>query len=171
MDLRTALLQEHSKAQAAKIAAYIGKDTQRFAQLMELFLHGEYRITQRAAWVVGQCALTHPTLIQPYLAVLISNLREPVHDAVKRNTVRILQHIPIPEALWGELTDICFGFLTDAKTAIAIKVFSMTILLHIAQQMPDLKHELKLVIEEQLPHGSSGFISRAQKVLKALEKC
>ena len=170
MDLRTALLQEYSKAQVLKIATYIGPDTQRFAQLMDLFLYADYRVAQRASWVVSHCVAAHPGLIQPYLSVLAQQLNKPVSDTVKRNILRMLQDIPLPEALWGEVADSCFGFLMDAKAAIAIRVFSMTVLLHIVQQVPDLKHELKLVLEEQLPYGSAGFVNRAQKVLKALEK-
>lgn len=170
MELRAALLQEYSKAHTLKVATYIGADDQRFAGLMDLFLHASYRVTQRAARVVDHCVAAHPALIQPYLSVLSQQLSKPVHDTLKRNVLRLLQDIPLPEALWGEVADSCFGFLTDANTAIAIKVFSMTVLLQIVRQVPDLKHELKLVLEEQLPYGSAGFVNRAQKVLKALER-
>ena len=170
MDLRTALLEEYSKAHTRQIATYIGADDRRFAELMDLFLHASYRITQRAARVVDHCVAVHPELIQPYLAVLAQQLGKPVHDTLKRNTLRLLQDTPLPEALWGEVADSCFGFLMDRNVAIAIKVFSMTVLLQIVRQVPDLKQELKLVLEEQLPYGSPGFVNRARKVLKALEK-
>ena len=52
MNLREALLKEHSKKQMLKIVKYIGNDQQRFDELMKLFLESEYRITQRAAWPV-----------------------------------------------------------------------------------------------------------------------
>ncbi|MEL6606936.1 MAG: hypothetical protein AAFP88_01635 [Bacteroidota bacterium] len=170
MDLRTALLEEYSKAYTLKIATYIGADDQRFAELMNLFLHSSYRITQYAARVVDYCVAAHPELIQPYLSVLSQQLGKPAHDTLKRNILRLLQDTPLPEALWGEVADNCFGFLMDKKAAIAIKVFSMTVLLQIVRQVPELKQELKLVLEEQLPYGSPGFVNRAQKVLKSLEK-
>lgn len=170
MDLRTALLQEYSKAHTRQIATHIGANDQRFAQLMDLFLHASYRITLRAARVVDDCVAAHPELIQPYLEELVQQLSKPVHDTLKRNILRLLQDISLPEALWGEVADSCFGFLMDRKAAIAIKVFSMTVLSQIVRQVPDLKQELKLVLEEQLPYGSPGFVNRAQKVLKALEK-
>jgi hypothetical protein len=44
----------------------------------------------------------------------------------------------------------------------------MTVLANIARAEPDLKHEIKLVIEEMLPLGSGGIISRGKKVLKQL---
>lgn len=170
MQLRKALLQEHSKEHTRKMAYYVGANTQRFAVLMDLFLGDDNRTTQRAARVVDHCVAAHPALIQPYLTVLVQQLGQPVSDTRKRNILRLLQHVSLPEALWGEVVDRCFGFLMDAKAAIAIRAFSMTVLLHIVQRVPDLKHELKIVLEEHLPHGSAGFVNRAQKTLKALEK-
>ena len=56
MDMRQEILKEHSKAQATKIADWIGKDEKRFAHLMELFFTDEYRVVQRTAWVVSMAA-------------------------------------------------------------------------------------------------------------------
>ncbi len=47
--IKTLLLAEHSKAQTDKILAYIGNDSARFDELMQLFFHDEYRVVQRAA--------------------------------------------------------------------------------------------------------------------------
>jgi hypothetical protein len=49
MILRDAILREHSKANTSAIVKWIGDDKQRFRGLMDLFLEGEYRVTQRAA--------------------------------------------------------------------------------------------------------------------------
>lgn len=170
MDLQSALLKEHSKNNALRIAQYIGQHQEQFDALMHLFLNGNYRTSQRAAMVVGICAEAYPGLIKPHMKPMVENLRNPVNDAVKRNTVRTLQFLNIPESLLGETADICFGLLSNPKEAIAIKVFSMTVLLHIVQKVPELKNELQIIIEDQLPFGSTGFKSRGLKVLKALKK-
>jgi hypothetical protein len=170
MDLATEILKEHSKRQAARIASRIGSDKKRFRQLMALFLKGEYRITQRSAWIVNLCADKHPELIRPYLKQMIGRMQEPgVHDAVKRNVVRILQFIEIPEKLLGEVATVCFNYLSSPDEPIAVRVFSMTVLANIAQREPELKNELRLVIEQQLSGGSMGFCSRAGRVLKMIQ--
>ena len=46
----------------------------------------------------------------------------------------------------------------------------MTVLGNLAKQYPEIKAELKLLIEYQLLHQSAGFKSRAKKVLKDLDK-
>jgi hypothetical protein len=171
MDLREALLKEHSKKQTLKISAYIGTDKKLFAALIKLFLANEHPVTARSAWVLSHCATSHPQLILPYLKVMIDNLYTlNLHDAVKRNTYRILQSVTVPEALTGKLATCCFDVLNNKKEAVAIKVFAMTVLLHIVKSNPELKRELQLIIQEQMPYSSAGFKSRGQKVLNELNK-
>lgn len=169
MNLKAEIEKEHSKAQATKIATYIGNNQHLFDHLMELFLKEGYRITQRAAWVIRLCVDKYPELIEPYLNEIIENLNRPVHDAVKRNTLSILQHKEIPGDQMGSLATICFDFLTSRQEPVAIKVFAMTILANIAQKEPDLKQELKICIEDQLPFASAAFVSRGKKVLEKLK--
>jgi hypothetical protein len=170
VELEAEILKEHSKRQAVRIASWVGTDKKRFRKLMELFLRGEYRVTQRSAWIVNLCADKHPELIRPYLKQMIGRMQEPgVHDAVRRNVIRILQFIEIPEKLLGEVATVCFNYLSSPGEPIAVRVFSMTVLANIAQKKPELKNELRLVIEQQLSRGSMGFCSRAEKVLKMIQ--
>lgn len=170
MNLEKALLAEHSRVQAEKIAKYINKDSARFKTLMDVFFSNKYILTQRAAWVMSICVRKHPGLITPFLKKMIYNLEKPVHDAVKRNTVRILQEIDIPDKLIGKTADSCFALLTKPSEAIAIKAFSMTVLLNITKKEPDLKNELRIIIEDQMPYAKAAFLSRGKKTLKELEK-
>ncbi len=170
MNIKEALLAEHSKAQSERIADYIENDPERFAELMALFFGDEYRLTQRAAWVVGHCADRYPEIIEPHLERIIYNLRKTTHVAVRRNTVRILQNVDLPDHLLGEAADICFLYLANPEETVAVKVFSMSVLWNICQKEPDLTNELKLLIEEQMPYATAGFKSRGGKILAAIAK-
>lgn len=168
MDIKKELLFEHSKSQALKISNYIGNDQNRFDELMTLFFDTEYRVTQRAAWVVSHCADKYPELIEPYIEPMILNLKKDITVAVQRNTLRVLQEKEMPNTIIGDAADICFKILESAKEPIAVKVFAMTLLANICKKVPELKNELKILIEDQLPYGSAGFKSRANKILKKL---
>ena len=97
MDLRAALLEVHSKAQAEKIAAYVGEDPDRFAELIKLLLGPVYRLSQRAAWPVSYCIERDPELVKPYFNVLIKQLeRDDTHAAVRRNVARLFQFVDVP---------------------------------------------------------------------------
>lgn len=169
MNLKDAILAEHSRAQADKIVKWIGNKQDRFDELFNLFSSDEFRVVQRAAWPLSYAAIAHPRLIQKHLSRLIRNLRNPgLHDAVKRNSVRILQQISVPARLRGELMNTCFDYITDPAEKPAIKAFSLTVLQNLSRQYPDIKQELKLVIETQWEHESAAFRSRAKKIMNEL---
>lgn len=153
-----------------KIVKFIGGDAKKFKSLMDLFFNDEYRVVQRSAWMVNNCAMNHPQLIKPYLEKMIDYLQKPVHDAVRRNTIRILQFIEIPKNLTGKVANACFDLLQSKNEPVAVKVFSMSVLGKLCKTEPDLKNELRLLIEEQLPYSTAGFRARAKKILKELEK-
>ncbi len=169
MNLKENLPERYSKEDFKEIIDWINGSHEHFAELMEIFFDGNTRKNQYAASVMIHCADEWDYLLNPYLERLILNLQnDGLHDAIKRNTVRVLQDVEIPENLHGIITDICFKYLQNPSEAIAIKVFSMTIIHNLTKKYPELKEELKFILEEQLPFQSAGFRSRAGKILRDL---
>jgi hypothetical protein len=169
MDLRKEILKEHSKKQRMKVVDYVGDNRNRFKALIQVFLEGPYRVTQRASWPISYCVENSPGLITPHLSTLLTFLKRPgLHNAVKRNVIRLFQFVDIPKRMHGRVAEVCFQYLQDKKEPVAIRVFSMSVLAEIALHNPDLKRELRLLIEDHLPYASAAFLSRARKVIKAL---
>lgn len=167
MKLVGLLKQPQTKAQRDRIIRY-GNTPQRFAELMQAMVIGPNQISQRAAWSLSYCVENQPQLLDPHFAVVARLLAQPNQDnAVKRNLLRALQFVKIPNRYQGRIADSCFTFLTG-KEPIAIKVFAMSVLANLAIENRELKNEIIPIIESQLPFGSAGFISRARKVLKQL---
>jgi hypothetical protein len=171
MDIEKTLAKGHSKRETLQIADYVGVNKIRFKKLINLYLAGPYRITQRAAWPLSYCVQRHPHLIIPYWKMILDFLNRPgTPIAVRRNTIRMMQYTDIPLQLQGKVIDLCFKYLSDRKEAIAVRVFSMTVLAELVNDSKELKQELKIVIEDQLPYASAGFMSRARKVLKQISQ-
>jgi hypothetical protein len=169
MDIREALLKEHSKLQCKRIVDYIGADKKKFAELMALFFEGEYRLTQRASWPLSYCIDENPSLIQPYFGRLFDMLQKPkVHDAVIRNIIRLLQHMEIPRQYHGKIMTICFEYIASENIPAAIKAFSLTVLHNLSRHYPDIQSELRLIIEERWDHETPAFKSRAKKILSRI---
>lgn len=169
MRLREAILKEHSKANCIRIVKWVGDKQKRFDDLIKLFLSEDLIIVKRAGWPLSYIGIAHPELIQKHLGRLIKNLRKPnLHDAVKRNTVRLLQEAPIPEKYQGELMTICFDYIISPSEKPAIKAFSLTVLGNLSKQYPDIGQELKTIIEDRWDFESAAFKSRAKRVLKDL---
>ncbi len=169
MNLREEILQEHSKTQCNKIVQWVGNSQQRFNQLFSLFLTDEYRVVQRAAWSMSYCVIAHPEFIKTNFEKLLNNLQKKgLHDSVKRNSVRLLQHVDIPEKYQGDVMNICFQYLENPAEAVAIKAFSITVLSNLAKQYPEIIPEVKILIEDQLPHQTAAFKVRAKVFLKTV---
>jgi hypothetical protein len=157
---------EQSKAQCDKIVKWIGDDKVRFAELMNLFFGGEYRITQRAAWPMSYCVRHHASLVKPYFKKLLDELEMKTgHPAAKRNIVRLFQFVEIPKRYQGRLMSICFGFIESPEGAIAVKAFSLTILENLCKQYPEILGEIKTIINTRWEQETPAFRSRAKKIL------
>ncbi len=170
MDIEKQLALEHSKPNTLLIVNYIGEDKKKFKELLEVFAKGDIRLTQRAAWPLSYVLEQHPNLAKHHIPFLVQLLDKPLHVAVKRNVLRLLQTIPIPESELGPLADKCFQYLRDRHEPIAVKAFAMTVLYKICLLEPALKNEVIPTIEDMLPFGSGGVVARGKKVLAQLAK-
>lgn len=169
MILREEILKEHSKTHALTIANYACESEESFKELMQCFLDNESRLAQRAAWSVSCAAKEKPEMIYPHIKDLVAVLQKKnVHDAVIRNSVRVLQEIEIPESYHGEVMNACFEFLEKPSTPVAIKAFSLTTLFNLSKHYPEIKPELKLIINDRLDYETAAFKSRAKKILPQL---
>ena len=152
-----------------RVTEYACASPKRFKELIDCFLCDEYRVAQRAAWSVSWAARSKPALIKPYIKHLVAQLEKTdVHNAVIRNSVRILEYIDIPEEHHGDAMNACFSLIEKPGTPAAIKAFSLTTLYKLSQFYPDIKPELKLIIEERMDTETPAFKSRGKKILKEL---
>lgn len=166
MNIRDALLAEHSKRQTMKIVRYINDDPDRFAELMKLFLGDVYRITQRAGWPLSDSVKLHPELIKPYFSQMLMQLeRDDVHVAVRRNVVRLLQFVDVPKRLEGRVYDACYNLLDDASQPVAVRAFALTVAAKIAKGEPALLDELRLVATKYPALMTAGFRVRTRRLL------
>lgn len=136
---------------------------------MNCFLSNEYRLAQRAAWSVSRAARSKPELIKPYIKNLVAQLqRKDVHNAVIRNSIRVLEDIEIPEEFHAEVMNACFAFIEKPSTPAAIKAFSLTALFNLSKQYPEIKQELQLIIQERIDGETAAFKSRGKNILKSI---
>lgn len=171
MNIKDILKSSYNKGQIEAVANYACSSNENFKSLFQIFTGDDIRMAQMASWSLSYAVRKSPHIIQPYLKELIEQLqKKDKHNAVIRNTVRILQDIEIPEQFHGMLMDSCFGFIEQPKTPVAIKAFSLTVLFNLSKIYPDIKQELILVIEENMHHAAPAFKSRGSKILLQLKK-
>lgn len=168
-ELEERILMIRSKKQVEAIIRWIGKDSKRFDAIMEMMLRREERIAKSAAWIVGHVGERHPSLVEPWLNQMLKRIQGPdCLDAVKRAIIRALQFQKIPRKAQGIVFNICFQMLGDLSQPIAARVFAMSILQHITESEPDLRHEVATLIRRMIPYSTSAFSARARHVLKKM---
>lgn len=172
MDLKTVLEREHSKANTVLIQKEIGANQEYFDKLIWLFLNEDHFYAQRAAWVVRHCYDVYPFLIQKHIRSIIEHLKkENLHDAVIRNSLAILCQYPdLTESDYEDLLNLCFNYLESSEYPVAFQALSLEIILHSTKYYPELREELRLIIEDKIPYATSGFVSKGRRILKALQK-
>lgn len=172
MNYRDQLLSEHSRANADLVLNHVLKDRKRMAKLMEVFLCDEYRAVQRSAMVVGDLGRLRPAWLQPWHNRMIAAAKSPKHDSVVRNVMRFFSELEveqIDEEDQGELLDLAFRLTESPLQAVAIRVFSMSVAANFCKFYPELKDELRGIIELSIAEGTTaGFRSRGNKILRTL---
>jgi len=169
MDMQLELSKEHSKENSQIIADYIGHSPERYAALWNLIKTAEAPIPQRASWVLDHSSFSYSPAIQPFISDMILEIQKPVHVAVKRNVMKILAATPeIPEDLSASLFDTCINWIIEKKTAVAVKVYAIEVVAKIALPYKELREEVKVVLEDQLKHGSAGVKVRARRMIAIL---
>ncbi len=168
LKLQKLLEQEHSKAQTLKIVNYVGGHQKHFDALFKIFTSGSARLIQRSSWAINYCVQEKPQLLEKHFATVIKLLIPESPVAVKRNCTRMLQFVKIPEKWMGHLFERCYQLVYSAKEPIAVRCFGMQVLSNIAEEIPDLKAEVRELLLDLKDHESAGIRSRVRRLLKNL---
>jgi hypothetical protein len=169
MNLREAVLTKYSRENCAAIVNWVGDSQQRFDQLFALYLDKDGHVSRMASWPLSYCVENYPALFNKKYTLLLGHLyKSGLHDSIKRNAVRLLQFVAVPEQYQGEVMNICFQYLEDPAVTVGVKAFSLTVLSNLAKQYPEIIPEVKILIEDQLPRQTAAFHVRAKAFLKAV---
>ena len=144
------------------------KDRDLFNQLYIWIFSDNRRLAWRACWIIDTASEKQPDLLSDKIPEIISGLSSTIDSSLKRHFTRILCRYDIPEIYQVVVIDRCFELLVPSEPA-AVRVNSMQLLFNLSQHLPDLKFELKSVLESLIDEGGSvGFINRALKLAKQL---
>lgn len=169
MDLKTEIVQRFDKIKAKKLARNLTDDPALFSELITYVISDEIELSKYSSWLINHAMDIDKSVVLPHLKTLIHNLeKKGLHDWTIRSTVKALAEVDIPEPLQGIALQNCFDYLLDPKTAVAIQVHAMQTIFNISKNEPDLLRELAEVIEDGLPHGTAGYKSRGNKLLKKI---
>ena len=165
-------LVDSSRMIADMVTAYIGDDQDKFDEIIEIMQKDQYPMAMRAARVAYFVSLKHPVLIRKHISNLIGMLSASKIDGIKRGVLKIMADttIRIEDDELGELTELAFTFVQDAREKIAVRALSIEVLERIIRYYPELKPEFIAVLESMPSDISVALKGKCKKVLKRLKK-
>jgi hypothetical protein len=148
-------------------AGFVDEEPKLVKRLVDLLLSEDYRIAQRAAGVLFYLAKRSGEIPGPHMKRLVAaSEAEDAPRVVRRNVLRIFQFVDAPENVRSRLFSHCLDVIGDPHQDRAIRAFAMTAALRAAGSSDELKRELSLVIEMQLPHETApSFVNHARRVV------
>ena len=159
-----------SRKVSKEFAMDIIKNKGEMEELMGYFFSKDLRICQMASFPIIAIADHKIELLLPYLTKMVDRYKGAPHAAYKRNVMRTLQFVKIPEDLEGKVYDLCIEEFCDVKTPTAIRVFSMTVMCNICERHPELSQELLPVLIDYKNTGTTGFENRLRKEIKRVSR-
>lgn len=161
------LSKDNSVVTRDRVIKWVAHDPSRYKELVNMVLLNDPEISPRAAWPLSFASFANPGFAEKHIGPLAKMLAKPnLHDAIKRNIVRLLEKTEIPERHQGFIMDTCFRFITDPEEKPAIKAFSLGILQRLSVIYPEIRNEIVTVINDRWESESPAFRSRGKKILK-----
>jgi hypothetical protein len=165
-----ALLSNNLSQWITKILAdEVIKEPELLNSVLELMLTASHPVNWRAAWVVDHVHRLQPKMLNAQVPLFIEKLTQVKSYGVLRHIVKILSLAPITLISDGRLVDFCFQQLQSAQTPIAVKAHCMQLIYNLTSEYPELTHEFKVILEVILETGSKGEMSKARKIIHALD--
>ena len=166
----TELLENRSKKNVLRIAHLAHHEPKLIDAIFECVAEGKEKIDWRSAWVLDHLNQIEPSATPKHLNRMIRFLPTTSSDSLRRIFLKIIGTHPIPDENSGVLMDECFKLLKNPASAIAVRAWCMNILVDFAKEYPEICNELKPILEEISKTGSAGEKSKANKMLKTLDK-
>lgn len=123
------------------------------------------KIGMRYSWLIGGLLDMKPELLNEYVDYFYQHLSEADFPNYDRSIAKLFYLADIPEALKGEAVNILFKWLNDPGISVSTKNYAALALCKLADEIPNIRNEVILVLSEQQFRNKSSFEKLAAKLL------
>ncbi len=149
---------------------YISTHSGAFKQLIPFALSKSSRASVRATWMIGHFMEPKDQRLQKDIQKFVKLIPES-KDGHQRELLKVLLKMEIPEESEGILFDTCVSIWTDLGKIPSVRYYAFLFILQMGKKYPDLKHEIKMLAEEEYIESlSSGIKKSIRKQLGILGK-
>lgn len=170
-----------SKSEVDRLASSIVNDPSLVPTVLKRVFEEDGTDYFNAAWVFDNAMRRNLRLLLPHVDMFISGLPSLRSESTIRPMAHVCELLTVAyfkkkDALFKkslsdkdleQLVTVCFDWLIG-KHKVAAKVFAMTSLFYLGEKFDWVHAELKLVLEQTMANGTTGYKNRAQKTLHKL---
>lgn len=180
-DLKLLVKTVATRKQVSEVVAVVKQKSSAVNELINLTFDQDQQIGFHAAWVLDHLLQYNPVLILENLDELMLRLPHVFNQSCKRHYARILMHATSSKAIselkiklnstdLEPLVEVCFDWLIDLKTAVAVKASCCQILFNLSKRYDWIGNELAHEVEFLMKNGSAAIQSKGKQILKDLQK-
>lgn len=154
---------EASRANTDYVANWAGTNAERIADLVDIALNADGQTAARALWALEKVAAAHHNILLPHIPALVAALPRFTFSGMRRIACKILMLTDVPQDFDGPIIDFCFRMLETPDEPIGVKANSMSLIASRLSDYPELKPELKAIVDSIIETSDSkGFVVRAK---------
>ena len=128
----------------------------------------ERKTASRFLWMLSGIGLLNPNKLFAALPFLLGFCNE-VNPDYKTSFANFWLIAGVPSENEGTAIDLLFQWLLSADTNVTTKSRSILVLYNLTKKYPELNHELKLCLEDQVDKYTNAFKKRTAKILAQME--
>lgn len=149
---------------------YVNHHTNSFKEAVKLSLIHKPPYSWRAAWLLWGCMKKNDPRIQKHVKSFIRVLPN-IKDNQKREVLKILEKMNIPEKLEGLLYKQCTTIWVEVNHQPSVRFYALKFLIKTAQKYPELSAEVALLTQNQYTETlTAGIYKSVRKMLLKMEK-
>lgn len=168
-DLRNRISNLRLVQSVKALAAYCAESDADFNDLFLLSADAGRHTAAYASWTAMHAAELRRNKLNSFqLDILLNALEKTAYSSVRRNLMRILQLVSIPEQEVWRIADIALACFENRKEDIAVRAFAISVLENCLHTAPEMGREVLFVLERELPFAGAAVRVR---LLRYLDTC
>lgn len=139
----------------------------RFAELIECLWSDHLIVKMRAADAAEKASAVQSELLRPHKAELLGLLVEADQIEVRWHLAQMIPRLPLTKPESARAAHTLQLYLEDRSSI--VRTFALQALADISRKNPELRSQVREILEESVVTGTAAMRARARKLLKELK--